>query len=412
MQRTRENITGHWIIFFIWPFGALLRAVKNIKTRWAKNLIWAFCAYFGFTMVTASEGADYTRYVQWLKIMNQQSFDFKVLGNMMFAETNAFVDLLQPLVTFIVAQFTDDGRILYAMFGLVFGYFYSGNIFYLSRHINFRRTNWSLFLLIIFSIIVPFWEINGFRFWTAAHIFLYGALPYLFERNKSSLIWVWLSLLVHFSFFLPAVIFTINIFFGNRLNIYFILFIVSLTVSELDLRGLSNTLSFYAPEFLLPKIRSYLNPDYAERIAEQVAQTNWYVGWSLKGMKYAITILFFYLFLFQKSIIMKNEKVVSLFSFSLLFTAFSNITSLVPSGGRFVTVSFLFSITFLIMLTNHILILKRLKPILVLCIPAFILFFIVKMRMGFDFIGFAAIVGNPFISGLFNNDIPLIDLIK
>ncbi len=412
MRQSRDYITGQWIIFFIWPFGALLNSFKNINKKWAANILWAFCAFFGFAMNTASESVDYTRYVQWLEIMSQRGFDFKALTNMMFIETNAFVDIVQPFTTFIIAQFTNDGRILYAFFGAIFGFFYSRNILYLSSRINIKKSLWSVALLILFSIIVPFLEINGFRYWTAAHVFLFGALPYLFEKNKKYLIWVWGSLLIHFSFFLPAVIFTIYIFFGKRLNIYFILFIVSLTVSELDLRGLSNTLSLYAPEFLLPRISSYLNPDYAERISAHIAETNWYVGWSGRGLRYAVTILFIFSFISLRNKISKNELALNLFSFSLLFTAFANITSLVPSGGRFMSISFFFSIAFLVILIQKYEFFKKIKPVLIVSIPALLLFFVVKLRMGFDFIGLAAILGNPFIAPLFKNDFPLIDLIK
>lgn len=412
MHRTKDYITGQWFIFIIWPFGALLNAIKNINKKWAANLIWAFCAYFGFAMVTASENADYTRYVQWLEIMSRNSYDFKVLANMMFIETNAFVDIVQPLITFFIAQFTDDGRILYAVFGLVFGYFYSRNILYVSKIINLKKSKWTAFFLIIFSIIVPFWEINGFRFWTAAHIFLYGALPYIFEQNKKSLIWVWVSLLVHFSFFLPALIFTIYTISGNRLNIYFIIFLVSLTISEIDLSGLSSTLSLYVPDFLLPRVKGYLNPDYAERIYNRLAETNWYVGWSGRGPRYAFAVIFIYSFLFLKTYIKKNEQILNLFSLSLFFTAFANLTNLVPSGGRFMSIAFFFSMVLVIIYTQNFEILKRIKPLLNLALPAFLLYFIVKIRMGFDFIGFSTIIGNPFIALIFNNDVPLIELLK
>src|SRR5690606_972504 len=280
----------NWLIFLIWPFGALIKAAGNTKKLWARNFIWAFCTYFGFTMVSAGEGADNIRIREWLDVMNQQGFSFNTLLGMLYSETNAFVDFVQPLITFIVAQFTNDDRILYAVFGFFFGYFYSRNINYVSSLIVNKKQKWSLYLLGIFIFIVPFWEMNGFRFWTASHIFLYGALPYILERRKNLLGFVVLSMFVHFSFFIFVIIFLTYIFAGNRLNIFFILFIISLTISELDLQNLNTLLSGYVPDFLLPRVNSYLNVNYADRITEARGGTNWYVIWHGRALFYALVM--------------------------------------------------------------------------------------------------------------------------
>lgn len=164
--------------------------------------------------------------------------------------------------------------------------------------------------------------------------------------------------------------------------------------------------------FLLPKFKRYLQSSYTEKIADHLAQLNWYVVWRVKGLRYSITILFIYSYIFLRNYISKDHQTLSLFSLSLLFAAFANLGSLVPSGGRFMSILFLFSLVFFIRLINNTIVLKKIKLLFFLALPAFLLFFVIKMRMGFDFIGFSTIIGNQFVAPFFKDNISLINLIK
>jgi len=76
------------------------------------------------------------------------------------------------------------------------------------------------------------------------------------------------------------------------------------------------------------------------------------------------------------------------------------------------SISFFFSIVFLLLIIQQTDIYKKIKPLLFISSPALILYIIVKIRIGFDFLGLAAILANPFIAPFITNDIPLIELIK
>lgn len=412
MEEPEHHGRDSWLIFLIWPLGALMQAVNHLESKWSRNVIWAFCGYFGFTMVTTSQGADVDRYRSTLAFMHQQHLSLDSLLGMLYSQTTAFVDVVQPFITFAVARFTGDPRILFLVFGLVFGYFYSRNIEYIGSMIETEHRRWSLYLLVLFAFLVPIWEINGFRFWTAAQVFVFGALPYLIERNKASLVWTWLSVFVHFSFIVPAAVLTAYALGGSRLNIYFILFLLSFTISELNLGALRHTLASYAPHFLIPRVNSYFNSRYAEAISTQLLSSNWYAQWYVSAMKYGLDALLTFAFLSRRRLILERDDMTRLLSFTFLFSAFANLASLVPSGGRFLTVSFFFSLGFLLLATQDERVMVRLKPLLALTVPLCLLFVVVTVRIGFDFISYLALIGNPFIAPFIGNGLPLITLIK
>ena len=53
------------ILFLIWPLLALALAFRNYRSSWAKNMLWAFVAFYGFCFAIGAEneGGDIVRYV-------------------------------------------------------------------------------------------------------------------------------------------------------------------------------------------------------------------------------------------------------------------------------------------------------------------------------------------------------------
>ena len=54
-----------WVLFILWPFYALVFAIKNYRHAFAKNIVWMFIVFYGYSMVIVGDlenGADATRY--------------------------------------------------------------------------------------------------------------------------------------------------------------------------------------------------------------------------------------------------------------------------------------------------------------------------------------------------------------
>src|SRR5690606_37606352 len=114
------------------------------------------------------------------------------------------IDITKYIVTFLVSRMTYSQPILTGIFAFIFGYFYSKNVFYLFQKCKGPITGWTWILIIIFMLIVPFLLINGFRFWTATHVYVFGLLPYLLEGKKRCLWFCGLSVVFHFAYLLPV----------------------------------------------------------------------------------------------------------------------------------------------------------------------------------------------------------------
>src|SRR5690606_20727325 len=156
--------------------------------------------------------------------------------------------------------------------------------------------------------------------------------------------------------------------------------------NTIDLKSMNDLISPLVPEFLLPKL-GYLNEAYAESRALSKAGVNWYITGSELGLKYALSIIIIILYLFNKKEIFKVDTYKSLLSFIFLFADVSNILSLIPSGFKFLTITYFLIIVLILLLLQNKVVLHKLKLFLFLSIPLFLLYIIVEVRSAFDVIG-------------------------
>jgi hypothetical protein len=365
----------------------------------------AFVAFFGLSMVK-SDTVDSTRYVQNLEVMYNSNKDFDTIQNGFYSGEGGQADVYVTLITFIFSLFTDNGNILFMFFGLVFGYFYANNIWLVLTQSK-GKLHWEQHLLLAaFSMIIGFWTINGVRMWTAAHVFFFGGFLYLFQDRKKGLLIAASSILIHFSFVLP--VFFLLAYSLVRLNFRFlyIFYIASFFIAELNVDFIRTTLESNLPDFMLPKVKTYLNEDYLEGYEEVSGAVNWYVLYYKKILTY-FTVIFISIIFFKANISAQTRK---LLGFSLLFLSVANILSLLPSGARFLNVAFLFSLaTSFIIVSNskEIIIAKSVKFLS----PLLILFCIISIRLSLDYFNVTTLT-NPIIVMLTNINQPLIDLIK
>jgi hypothetical protein len=391
--------------FFLCPFLGFINAINHYRSDWAKPTLIAFVAFFGMSMVK-SEKVDSSRYVAKLELMNATSLDFDSVKESFYNDVEGQPDLYVGIVTYIFSLFTNNGNILFLFYGFVFGYFYVNNIWLVLKESKEKLTWLPILLLLTYSFVFGFWTITGVRMNTAAHVFFYGGFLYLYHNKKKGLLIALSSILFHFSFALPVAL--LIIYSLVRLNYRFIYFfyLASFFVAELNVDFIRNSLEVSLPEFLQPRVNSYLNEEYIENVAETSLQTNWYIAYFQKFLSY-FTLIFFSV-IFLKADLTKQIK--KLLGFSLLFLAVANIVSLLPSGGRFLNVAFLFSMAccFIIVLqSKRVIVLKTTK----LLSPLLLLFCIISVRSSFDFFNITTLT-NPIVVMFTDINVPLIDFIK
>jgi hypothetical protein len=399
------------LLFIISPFLGVIQAVKHYKESWAKNSVLLFVIFFGFTMVKP-EGMDSFRYGLKLKELHEASMNWHTFVSNFSSEDNDSFDFYQPLVTFFVSLFTDNNNILFAVFGVVFGYFYSRNIWFLLEYSEKKEMNRTLVSLVFsFAFIVGFWQLNGVRMWTAAHVFFYGVYLFFIKGEKKGFLITILSVLVHFSYVLPVVLFLVSVIFKLPRKMLFILFISSFFISELNISALSGTVQGLLPSFLLPKVNAYLSDEYSDVISGVTDNTSWFVVYMNKSIGWVIAILLTIIHFSVNETFKNNKPFLKLFSFTFLFLTIGNIMTLVPSGGRYLIIAQLFALAIIIIYYSDYFY-DLYNKWLVYLTPVFMFFIIVSLRMLLDNISVMAVFANPIVVSFIDLPIPMINLIR
>lgn len=393
------------LYFLLFPFVGFINALKNYRSSWAKPTIIAFVAFFGMSMVK-SELTDSSRYVTKLESMYSKPQSFESIQNSFYDKEEGQIDIYTTIVTYVFALFTDNGNLLFLFFGFIFGYFYVNNIWLVLDQSKGRLTWIQLLVLASFSMIIGYWAINGVRMWTAAHVFFYGAFIYLYHNQKKGLFIAVSSLLIHFSFALPIVLLLVYSLVRLNYRFLYLFYIASFFVVELNIDSIRTALENNLPDFILPKVKSYLNDEYVEGVNELSTKVNWYIAYYQRFLSY-FNVVFLSIIFFKADM---TQAVKKLLGFSLFFLSIANIANLLPSGGRFLNVAFLFSVaTCFIILANtkSRIIIKTAKMLS----PLLLLFCVVSIRTSFDFFNITTLT-NPIVVLLTDINQPIIEFFK
>lgn len=399
------------MFFLISPFLGFIQAFKYYKEDWAKNSVWLFVIFYGYTMYRP-EIMDCTRYVVNLINLYNKPLSWDVFVANFYSDDSDNVDIYQPLITFLLSRVTKDGNILFAVFGFVYGYFFSRNIWLvldLAKGTKVNRTFWVI--IIAFICVLGFWNLNGVRMFTAAHVFFYGAFQYLVNDKKKGIPIVLSTVLIHFSFVLPVSVFLLFILVKIPWRLLYFLFIGSFFISSLNIASIRTKLESVAPAFLLPRVKSYTSDEYVEVVADLNESANWYVKYYTNSLMWILVILFTIIYFSKRNNFKNTGSFSNLFGFSLLILTAGNITSLLPSGGRYVLIAQLFGVA--LIAYNYVRFDDMLySSWLKLLSPIFYFFILVNLRISFDTISFMTIFSNPILASIFDLQIPLINLFK
>jgi hypothetical protein len=403
-----------YLLFFFLPFTALGYSLKNFRLPNSKYLFWFFCIYFGFVFVIPEDihdASDSARYASQLISSNLSYFSFGQLVEVLYNPVNGYPDIYQQIVTWIIANFTDDPRWLFATFAAVFGYFFMQNLWILFENIKINVNFVILLFIIAFALVNPIWNINGVRMWTAAQIYLYGNLVYFMRGKQKGIIWVIASILFHFSFLFPIILFLVYILIPKRDIIFFMFFIIASFVNEIDLDLVKESLSLL-PEMFQVKLLPYLNPDYILEASESKINYSLHVVMAAYLNKWFIYIWVIFLFINRNESFANLVSCRKLFNFGLFLGGWAQIASLFGTGGRFLILSdvlFYFVITLVLTKLNLNVAIKKLAHF---SIPILLFIIIFNIRVGLDYIGILLFFGNPMIALTFDHQIPLIQYFK
>lgn len=403
-----------WLVFLISPIASVVISLKNFRAPWVKNVFWAFIIFYGFNFVIYDELMDANRYADKLEILYHTEVSFNNFFSLFLSdEESSYLDIAGPVITFLVSRFTENSSVLFGVYAMVFGFYYSRNIWFLLDRTTGKISPAAIVLLLIISLIIPFWSINGFRFWTASQVFIFGMLPYLFvEKKLKYFLIASISVLFHFSFFLPLIIVFFSYTYTKNLTLLFYAFLASLLFNFVELQPIQDFLLQYAPEFLHKKLTTYVNDSYAENLEIASASAKWFITLKTHAVNYLAFSLVSLSFIFHREFIKTNRVFFNSFCLILYLTIANNVLSSIPSISRFLTISHYFTFAFSFFLIQHSdSKFTWLKRSIYLSMPLILVFIVYTLRIGLQTINVILVTGNPFLS-IGATGMPMLDIFK
>lgn len=395
MQKKVHSSVGY-ISFIFLPILSLAIALKSYREKWAKNIVWAFTAFYAYHFSAPNEGADIYAYIAKFHRYTNQVYTLPDFIKSLYAEGSTTLDVIEPLTSYLISQATRDHHFLLLTYGVIFGYFFSRNIWFFLDKTKGNLTLQSFSVLLLLIIQIGIWNLNGFRFWCAAHIFIYAALNLIILKNTKGYIFLLLACLMHLGLILPTFIVLIFRFIRVPLYVLYVFFLFTFFLAELDMEVVRNSISNYAPTFVTGKLNSYTSEAYTEVVAERLGGYSIFYQVS-KTVRVGI-ILFFTSLLFINRKQLTKDVMYKLFSFYLILGAVANILSQIPSGGRYLVIAdfILYGLTFYFVQNYKTI---RLHNFLIYLLPLILIYAFYNFRIiGIHTFNIHHFINNPFVS--------------
>jgi hypothetical protein len=385
-------------LYLILPISSLVISFLLYKKSWSKYLFMLFGLYFGFTFIIPSskivESYDSEFYALELKEYHYYDLSFWELVNGFYSVETAQTDIYQPIVTWVVSCFTDNYHFLFAIYGFVFSIFLAKIIWLMIGLEDIKLKGFAFFLLLTFILVNPLWNINGVRMWTALNVFLFGILLFFFKNKKKGLLYISLSCLFHVSFLIP-VLFLFIYFLVHKINSYyfFVLFLISFIFKGIP-PSLLIDLSVFLPDFIRYKLDFYTDPNTVSLVGESLKSASIFILASQFAQSLIPFLCIVFMNVFYKNQINNNKKYLFFYKF-LLFTIFwVNMSTIIPSFGRFQTIYLMLSLFFFFINLSQLKKLPYFNILKSLLFPFFIIIIVQKLREFIDFQSVYIFMGN------------------
>ena len=331
-QYKNKNILYQLVFFIVWPFGSFLYALWNYNKKESLLVFVLFTGLFSFSMQSNSEMYDLDRVLNSAELYASKpdSEFFEIVTGLYGNEDDAGVDIYRDLVSFVVTRFTSNGHVLLMIFGLVYGFLFSKSISTLLK-INDVRNIKTALILVSFSMIFSMDQIAGIRFATAAYLFFFGLINYLWTSEKKYFVILSLSCLVHFSFLSLIVLLLLYLIIKPTEKITFIALIGSFLAGTL-FKGAMVKIFELLGGSIEKRANLYLG---VEGVNQHIV---WFVAYR-EELMLAFIALFFIVSKLSKTKLVETKLTSNLYNFSMFVLILSNLSIAIPDASyRFMLV--------------------------------------------------------------------------
>lgn len=334
----KKNSFMGYITFFISPIVSVFISLKNYNQTWSKNIVWLFSIFYSYHFVIPNKSADINSYFEKFTSYVHQNYNINDFIFSLYGEGSNTLDVLEPLVSYFTSKFTSNEKVLLTIYGLIYGYFFSRNIAFFLERLNSKMKLSLIPLMLLLLITIGIWNINGFRFWCASHIFIYGVVRSIIYKRNIGILIALLSCFVHLGMLIPTVV-AVLFRFLKQLPVLPLLvaYLFTFFIMELNLDSVRTLITNYSPDFILGKLESYTSEAYVEAVNQK--QDSYGIYFQMSKYLRMIIVLFLVIYIYSNLQRIKHSTFYNLFVFILLLGAMTNILSQAPSGGRYLSIT-------------------------------------------------------------------------
>lgn len=338
-SRNINIIKTKFILFLIWPFGAFLFSLKNLKSKSSFIVFFLFCILFGYTFLALNKAADSYSYIQeFTKMKNISSYSyFKYVDEYLTFNSNT-KDLYVLTSNYLISGITKNYHILMAFYATVFAFFYLKAFRFLVKRREFSYTLVCYILAFLFTFSNPIFNINGVRFWTAAWIAVYSLFQIIVNKNYRYLLLAIITPLIHISYLSFLVVILLFLLLKKFDKIWMIVYLVSFFVTNIAFQFIGS-LNDYMPPVIQNMIWSYTNDNSISNKQDVIENLPLYAK-ILNSLPNLFLNGLMIVFIYNRKKIKQNYDAYPIYAFLLVWMTFVNFTMSIPSfGGRFLELS-------------------------------------------------------------------------
>lgn len=418
----KEKNFYSWVVFLIWPFFMFLYAFKDFFDKNSQKIFLTFSFLFGYSVVlTSGDMVRYERAFYEMRLLTWDQF-FYLLTNFWTDKNNFYFevnlaaakpDVYALISTFIIGRFTENPRWFWAVISVIYTYLILNFINTIANETNIYKNSFiqKVFLFGLILVIPFYYGVTGVRFWPALFIFLTYSLKYMSTKKLKFIFLTALSILFHYSFILPFIIFLIATIIPNNRSIFRMLLIGSIFISVVS--SVSSSLSIiksatapFEETSIDDSTKSYTDDEIVESRKQQSSNVNWYVNLRNLSILYFLIILgvldVFGFFGFKE-----NRFLIITYPLLIVFFILTLLTMGLGSIARF---RFIF---YILILSRYFILIgiqpndKRLNTIALLFMPILIFYTIIVFRAGFYTVDPLLLVNNSVLTFFVHSDISL-----
>jgi hypothetical protein len=410
----KSNIKMMWVLFVIYPLGALIIAAKNFKNKEFRIFILAFFVLFGYSFVIVDE-SDGSRYRDDFVVANEYTFNqYSDDIQQVFVGKAINPDFYSLTLKYVAKFFSNNYHFYFALAAFIYFFVYLkflGEIWDKIYEISAKfYLNFFIGIVFLFTISAG---INGIRFPLALWVFSYGAWNLILKDQFKYLIIASLSILIHFSLnfsFIFLIIFYASRYNSNRNLLLTLLALVFVSISAFP--GIFEALMNFLGGSMGDKMAGYSDDDYIDSRKDIVVQWNWYVAFNLFG-SYYFSIIAVLLSKFKTFKLKFDTTSNRLFGFVIIMLIHSLFSAAVvdPISNRYAILVNLFSLIYLMYLSANNSESKLLKVMNYIYLPILVISVLVKLRVDLDTFNSVLFFGNAIMVFIIDSSISIQELL-